>query len=346
MPHLEPERLVLLALGEETVEQHETGHLDACEQCRAEMDSLRNVAGLGRQASRLRALPPPPEHVWQRIRAELAASGRNQPPPAVSLHSDPPPARPEPAAAPDEAAPDEAAPDEAAPDGTGAGEPGRNQPPAAASLAQRPATRPGPSPRRLQTTRARKSSNGPHSDPPTARPEPAAAPGDAKARARGGTGARGRQKAPRWRVTLTVAAAAAVVGGLLAAGGTALWMRGGQTAAGCRTQDARVALQPLPGAPAGAGGYACLRVVDGERRLVVHAEGMPVRDDADYEAWLLDREEPTVRMEALGVLGKESELTVPASLDLSRYDIIDISVEPHDGNAAHSGLSMLRGTLR
>ncbi|MER7282559.1 anti-sigma factor [Dactylosporangium sp. NPDC000244] len=270
MPHLEPERLVLLALGEEALEQHETGHLNACEQCRAEMDSLRNVAGLGRQASRLRALPPPPEHVWQRIRAELAASGRDQPPPAVSLHTDPPPARP---------------------------------------------------------------------DPPTA-------PDQEKVREPGGTSARTRDKGPRWRVTVAVAAAAAAVGGLLAAGGTALWIRRGETAAGCRAQDARVTLQALPGAPAGAGGYACLRVVDGERRLVVHAEGMPVRDDADYEAWLLDRDEPTVRTEALGVLGKDSELTVPASLDLSRYNIIDISVEPHDGNAAHSGRSILRGTLR
>ncbi|WP_433614027.1 anti-sigma factor domain-containing protein [Dactylosporangium sp. CA-139114] len=319
MPHLEPERLVLLALGEETVEQHETGHLDACEQCRAEMDSLRNVAGLGRQASRLRALPPPPEHVWQRIRAELAASGRNQPPPAVSLHSDPPPARPEPAAAPNDLHSDAppARPEPAtAPDDLHSGPPPARPEPAAAP------------------------------DDLPARPELAAAPGGAKAREPGGTGARKRQRSPRWRVTVTVAAAAAVVGGLLAAGGTAMWLRRGETAAGCRAQDARVTLQPLPGAPAGAGGYACLRVVDGERRLVVHAEGMPVRDDADYEAWLLDRDEPTVRMEALGVLGKESELTVPASLDLSRYDIIDISVEPHDGNAAHSGLSMLRGTLR
>ena len=82
MSHLEPERLVLLALGEGTFDQHETGHLDTCGRCRTEMDELRDVAGLGRQTQRLRALPPPPEHVWQRIRAELAASDRGTPPPA------------------------------------------------------------------------------------------------------------------------------------------------------------------------------------------------------------------------------------------------------------------------
>ncbi|MFD0582079.1 hypothetical protein [Dactylosporangium darangshiense] len=75
MPHLEPERLVLLALGEEALDQHETGHLDACDQCRADMDSLRNVAGLGRQTQRLRELPPPPEHVWRRIRASWPPPG-------------------------------------------------------------------------------------------------------------------------------------------------------------------------------------------------------------------------------------------------------------------------------
>jgi hypothetical protein len=147
---------------------------------------------------------------------------------------------------------------------------------------------------------------------------------------------------------VAIAAGAAVVAGLVAAGGTALWLQQGRAdaGAGCRAQDARVPLEALPGAPAGAGGYACLRVVDGQRRLVVHAEGMPEQADGDYEAWLLDRDDPAGRMEALGVLGQDGPgLTVPASLDLSRYNIVDISAEPHDGNAAHSGRSMLRGTL-
>ncbi|GAA3301529.1 hypothetical protein GCM10020218_095400 [Dactylosporangium vinaceum] len=261
MPHLEPERLVLLALGEEALDQHETGHLDTCEQCRTDMDSLRNVAGLARQTSRLRALPPPPEYVWQRIRAELAASGRNTPPPAVGLFTDPP---------------------------------GENHKPAnlAFVLPQR--------------------------------------------------------RKPTWRTTVAIAAAAAVLAAAGATVGTALWLRPSRTGttdvADCRPQDRRVELQALPEAPNGAAGYACLRIVDGERTLVVHAAGMPAQPDGDYEAWLLNRDQPT-RMEALGILGRNGAFNVPAKLDLSEYNIIDISVEPHDGNSTHSGHSMLRGTL-
>ncbi|WP_433216054.1 anti-sigma factor domain-containing protein [Dactylosporangium sp. CS-047395] len=278
MPHLEPERLVLLALGEETLDQHETGHLDVCEQCRGEMDSLRIVAGLGRQTSRLRDLPPPPEHVWHRIRAELAASDRALPPPAVTLHTDPPPPRP-------------------------------------AATDQRPHENVEPRP----DTKPRSASRRP--------PD------------------RMERKRPTWLRTAAVAVAAAIV----AAGGTALWLGRSDAGDQCRAQDARVRLEALPDAPSGAAGYACLRVVDGQRRLIVHTEGMPTQADGDYEAWLLDRDEPTVRMEALGVVAQgrtEPALAVPDSLDLTRYNIIDISAEPHDGNAAHSGRSMLRGTLQ
>ncbi|WP_432835953.1 anti-sigma factor [Dactylosporangium sp. CA-092794] len=126
--------------------------------------------------------------------------------------------------------------------------------------------------------------------------------------------------------------------------------RGGDGGAGgtvCRGQDARARLEAMPGAPRGAGGYACLRSVNGERRLVMHAEGLAVQRGADYEAWLLDGSGPAARAEALGVLGKGPDLSVivPASLDLSRYSIVDISAEAHDGDATHSGRSVLRGRL-
>jgi hypothetical protein len=261
---LEPERLVLLALGEETLDQHETGHLDTCGRCRTEMDELRDVAGLGRQTQRLRDLPAPPEHVWQRIRAELAATDRATPPPAVTLHTDPP----------------------------------ADRVPSAAVV---------PMPRRR----------------------------------------------PSWGITAGVAAVAAALAALAAAAGTALVLRDGPVAppvASCPAGSPRVSLAALPGAPAGAGGYACLVTVDGERKLFVHAEGMPAPADGDYEAWLLDSTSlpgPALRMQPLGVLGAKADqlLNVPGALDLSRFDIVDISAEPHDGDATHSGRSLLRGTL-
>jgi hypothetical protein len=36
---------------------------------------------------------------------------------------------------------------------------------------------------------------------------------------------------------------------------------------------------------------------------------------------------------------------VPADLDLSKYKIVDVSVEPYDGNPAHSTDSLVRGSL-
>ena len=38
-------------------------------------------------------------------------------------------------------------------------------------------------------------------------------------------------------------------------------------------------------------------------------------------------------------------LPIPPGTDLNRYRLVDISAEAHDGNSAHSGDSLLRGTL-
>jgi len=50
---------------------------------------------------------------------------------------------------------------------------------------------------------------------------------------------------------------------------------------------------------------------------------------------------------ALGSLSDRPEafLPVPPGTDLNRYRLVDISDEPHDGDATHSGRSLLRGTL-
>ena len=70
--HLDPDRLILLALAESTPEIAETVHLSGCAECRVEIDSLRHVADLGSESQALADLPPPPERVWQAIAAEVA----------------------------------------------------------------------------------------------------------------------------------------------------------------------------------------------------------------------------------------------------------------------------------
>ena len=63
------------------------------------------------------------------------------------------------------------------------------------------------------------------------------------------------------------------------------------------------------------------------------------------EVWLID---PTTSgLVSLGLLnGEAGTFSVPDDLDLSRYSVVDVSLEPDDGNPAHSGDSIVRGELR
>ena len=76
MQHLDPDRLVLLALSEEAADTDESVHLAGCPGCSAEIDELRHVAELGAETQGLRALPPPPDRVWAGIEAATTAPVR------------------------------------------------------------------------------------------------------------------------------------------------------------------------------------------------------------------------------------------------------------------------------
>lgn len=72
MLHVDRELLTLLALGESADDQT-SAHLGRCASCRAELDSLRTVVGLGREAPQDAETTPPPERVWEAIVAEIHA---------------------------------------------------------------------------------------------------------------------------------------------------------------------------------------------------------------------------------------------------------------------------------
>jgi hypothetical protein len=72
VPHLDPDRLVLLALAEDIADETESAHLAVCAGCRAEIDDLKQIADLGSETQDLRDLPPPPERVWSAIKADLS----------------------------------------------------------------------------------------------------------------------------------------------------------------------------------------------------------------------------------------------------------------------------------
>lgn len=72
-------------------------------------------------------------------------------------------------------------------------------------------------------------------------------------------------------------------------------------------------------------------------------------EDADLEVWLIrpDAEGNVADIISLGVIDPNNpgQLIVPATHDPATYFVVDISVEPRDEIATHSGRSILRGPL-
>ncbi len=84
------------------------------------------------------------------------------------------------------------------------------------------------------------------------------------------------------------------------------------------------------------------------RDLNVRFDGDAAPDGSFYELWLLDLDGGEVaRLESLGQIEVAADGTyqVPDGIDLDEYDVVDVSVEPDDGNPEHSGVSVLRGDL-
>jgi anti-sigma factor RsiW len=102
-------------------------------------------------------------------------------------------------------------------------------------------------------------------------------------------------------------------------------------------------LDGLPAAP-GASGQADVTESGQGRTLDLDVSKLGVANGF-YEVWLID---PTVtKMVPIGVLsGAQGRFTLPAGVSLADYPVVDVSLEPLDGNPAHSGKSVLRGTLR
>lgn len=136
-------------------------------------------------------------------------------------------------------------------------------------------------------------------------------------------------------------AAAVVVGIALGAVGTAV-LGGGEPDDSPGTVVARADLEPLP-ERAGSGVAEVLGSGD-ERELAVEVSGLTGDADGFYEVWLLDKD--AQRLVSLGVLrGDRGQFPLPATVDVAEYPVVDVSIEPVDGNPAHSGDSVVRGLL-
>lgn len=137
--------------------------------------------------------------------------------------------------------------------------------------------------------------------------------------------------------------AAAGIGGIVVGGvATAVLLDG--SSAPQSTVAASVDLDPLPAWDAT--GSAQLTIAeDGSRVLQVTVDAAAAAGaDGFQEVWLIDQD--VAGMVSLGNLeGASGEFVIPDGVEVSDFPIVDVSLEPLDGDPTHSGDSIVRGTF-
>ena len=169
---------------------------------------------------------------------------------------------------------------------------------------------------------------------PAVAPAPAAVPAaPAPSEAPGGTVVPFRSR----RRPLLLAAAAVLTGAVVGAGAVAVVQSGGDDGEAVDT----VALDLLPDAS----GRADVVVRDdGSRVLEIDLDAPELEGDSYYEVWVIDRS--VQGMFPLGAVEPGTQtVELPDGLDLAEYPLLDVSVEPLDGDPTHSGVSVARGDL-
>lgn len=142
---------------------------------------------------------------------------------------------------------------------------------------------------------------------------------------------------PRRSRPLLLVAAAAVAGGVIGAGAMGLLRSGDDP-----EPVAAVQLDALTDEPASGRAEVVVRE-DGSRALQVDLDA-PALDGEYYELWLIEPD--VVDMVPLGILRPGTQtFELPAGLDLGEFPLVDVSVEPIDGDPTHSGDSVARGEL-
>ncbi len=81
---------------------------------------------------------------------------------------------------------------------------------------------------------------------------------------------------------------------------------------------------------------------DGELVLQVTTEGLDA-GDGFLEVWVIDQD--VSKLVSLGPVRPDGSYDLPPGLDPEEFPVVDVSVEPLDGDPTHSGDSVLRGVL-
>ncbi len=105
--------------------------------------------------------------------------------------------------------------------------------------------------------------------------------------------------------------------------------------------------------PLGTDATARANLVEAEAGYVIDLAGAELPNPeagADLEVWLIqpDATGGVADLVSLGVVdpANPGRLDVPPGHDPYRYFVVDISIEPRDGDPSHSGRSILRGPLQ
>ena len=143
------------------------------------------------------------------------------------------------------------------------------------------------------------------------------------------------------RRSVLLAAAAGVIGLLIGIGATAVVTAGDDDLPVVASTELTVLADDSPGGDAEVLRDGCGRVLE------LDVPTLSPDSTGFYEVWLLDKD--AKRLVSIGLLdlsqGTRARFPIPDDLDLATYPVVDVSVEPADGNPAHSGDSVVRGTL-
>ena len=101
---------------------------------------------------------------------------------------------------------------------------------------------------------------------------------------------------------------------------------------------------------ADASAEAQLLARDGAYSIRLTDTNFPELDADDLELWLIEPDDAgnPVDVAPVSLVDPDDDGTydVPAGLDPGTHYVVDISIEPRDGDATHSGQSILRGALQ
>lgn len=103
-------------------------------------------------------------------------------------------------------------------------------------------------------------------------------------------------------------------------------------------------LEAFPEHPNATGHARVIENADGTRTLTVTVDTSP--PSGDYlEVWMIREDGQAII--SLGILDRPTDaFPVPAGLNLTTFNLVDVSAEPLDDDPTHSGDSIVRGQLR